>query len=158
MQPVQRRDTQVILKVHLYPHTKFCHCSPYRTLDNCFLVISQSEQIYKWSGIYKGPVTTKGTFCPCFLKVTGLVLILFTHELASVFSRQKVQYNRMKAMIQLILIMLCTDKAQINDQWYKHSNVLNGLSNGMVVLHGSTLLSRNDWTRVLFKYFSLIGL
>ena len=30
--------------VHLYPHTKFCHCSPYRTLVIClFLVFSQSE-------------------------------------------------------------------------------------------------------------------
>ena len=43
---------------HHYPHTMFCHCSPYRTLDICFLVISQSEQICKWGIKYAHLVTT----------------------------------------------------------------------------------------------------
>ena len=43
---------------HHYPHTKFHQCSPYRTLDMWFFVISQSEQIWKWGIKYAHLVTT----------------------------------------------------------------------------------------------------
>ena len=43
---------------HHYPHTKFCHCTSYRTLDICLFCISQSEQIWKWGIKYVHSVTT----------------------------------------------------------------------------------------------------
>ena len=44
--------------VHYYPHTKFRHCSPYRTFDICLFRYSQSEQICKWAIWYAHLVMT----------------------------------------------------------------------------------------------------
>ena len=68
---------------HHYPHTKFCHCIPYRTLDIFLFVISQSEQICKWGIKYAHSVTTDhmGSTCaptthiPSFTKIGYCVLI-----------------------------------------------------------------------------------
>ena len=65
-------------------------------------------------------VTTKGTLGPCYKL---LVLYQFYSAIsAAVFSSQEVQYNRMQAMTQHKLIMLCTDKgsmvhAQYCSEW-----------------------------------------
>ena len=66
------------------------------------------QQCYMWQ------VTAKGTLRP-LLQVTGLVWIgsLFSHKHAAVFSSQEVQYDRMKAITQSLLIMLCTNKGSM---------------------------------------------
>ena len=50
---------------HHYPHNKFHRCSPYRTLDICLFVISQSEQICKWGIKYAHLVTTDHVGSTC---------------------------------------------------------------------------------------------
>ena len=67
-------------------------------------------------------VTAKGTLRP-LLQVTGLVIILFSHKRAVVFSSQEVQYNRMYKLwpnphwYMLFQIMGQWFKAQYCSEW-----------------------------------------
>ena len=65
---------------------------------------------------YLWRVTAKGTLGPCYKL---LVLYQFYSAISAAV------FDRMQAMTQHKLIMLCTDKGY---QWFTHSIVLNGLS------------------------------
>ena len=65
---------------HHYPHTKFHQCSPYRTLDYHFFVISQSEQICKW-GIKYAYLMTKdhmGSTCAHHYHIQSFINVAHT--------------------------------------------------------------------------------
>ena len=47
----------------------------------------------------------------------GINKILFSHKHAAVFSSPEVQHNKMKAMTQPPLIMICKDRGSICSEW-----------------------------------------